>query len=65
VLGASEQLRGLPDRSNVDAVRLASAVEEALGVEAYATAYASGRELSRAAALALIAPAGTGQALRR
>ena len=53
--GAGEQLRGLPDLSNVDAAGLATALQEKLGVPAYEQAYARGQGLSREAALALIA----------
>jgi tetratricopeptide (TPR) repeat protein len=56
LLGASEQLRGLPDLSNVDAVRLARTLAGVLGEPAYEQAHAKGRGLSREAALALIAP---------
>lgn len=54
LLGASEQLRGLPDSSNVDAMRLTAALAGTLGETAFQQAYAQGRGLSRADALALI-----------
>jgi predicted ATPase/DNA-binding SARP family transcriptional activator len=57
VLGASEQLRGLPDKSNPDAIRLITTVRDALGEDDFAAAYARGRALSREAALALVTPA--------
>ena len=56
ILGATEQLRGLPDLSNVDAARLSAALTEELGESAYAAAYARGRGLGREAALARITP---------
>ncbi|GIF58612.1 BTAD domain-containing putative transcriptional regulator [Asanoa iriomotensis] len=56
-LGASDSLRGSPDLSNGDAKRLAETLRARLGDEAYDAAYARGRALSRADALALVDPA--------
>ena len=57
VLGASDSLRGGPDRSNPDAERLAAELRAALGPVAYEAAYARGHALGRADALALVDPA--------
>jgi tetratricopeptide (TPR) repeat protein len=55
-LGASDSLRGSPDLSNRDAVALARTLRARLGDDAYDAAYARGRALSRADALALVDP---------
>jgi hypothetical protein len=54
VLGAAHALRGAPDASNPDVVRLVDELRRALGSPAYTDAYASGRGLGRAEALALV-----------
>ena len=54
LLGTSDSLRGRPDRSNVDAQRLAERLRAELGDERYAAAYARGNGLSRADALAFV-----------
>ncbi|MEU3452808.1 BTAD domain-containing putative transcriptional regulator [Micromonospora sp. NPDC006766] len=54
LLGTSDSLRGRPDRSNLDAQRLAEQLRAELGDEAYAAAYARGHGLSRADALAFV-----------
>ncbi|RAY10910.1 AfsR family transcriptional regulator [Actinomadura craniellae] len=43
LLGCSDALRGMPDRSSPDAVRLAEEARAALGPDGYAAAYARGR----------------------
>jgi predicted ATPase/DNA-binding SARP family transcriptional activator len=53
LLGATEQLRGAPDRHNPDVVRLADRLRTDLG-DVYEEAHAHGRGLDRAAALALV-----------
>ncbi|WP_433529396.1 BTAD domain-containing putative transcriptional regulator [Micromonospora sp. CA-263727] len=54
LLGTSDSLRGWPDRSNVDAQRLAEELRAELGDEAYDSSYARGNGLSRADALAFV-----------
>ncbi|MDG4824164.1 BTAD domain-containing putative transcriptional regulator [Asanoa sp. WMMD1127] len=56
-LGATDSLRGSPDLSNYDAMSLAQVLRDRLGDETYDSAYARGRGLSRADALALVDPA--------
>jgi tetratricopeptide (TPR) repeat protein len=55
-LGAADSIRGHPDRSSVDAERLAATLRATLGDAAYEAAYAAGRALERADALALVDP---------
>jgi hypothetical protein len=55
-LGAADSIRGHPDLSNPDAERLAAALRATLGDAAYEEAYAAGRALERADALALVDP---------
>ncbi|MFI6597297.1 AfsR/SARP family transcriptional regulator [Nonomuraea sp. NPDC050536] len=52
-LGAAEQLRGAPDAGDQDVARIAALLRDRLGQE-YDTAYARGRALRRADALALV-----------
>jgi tetratricopeptide (TPR) repeat protein len=56
-LGASDSIRGGPDRSSPDITRLVAELRAALGDAAYAAAYADGNALSRADALSLVDPA--------
>jgi len=56
-LGAADSLRGRADLSNNDALRLADTLREALGGAGYDAAYARGRAMGRADALAFIDPA--------
>ncbi|GIJ65482.1 ATP-binding protein [Virgisporangium ochraceum] len=58
VLGAADNVRGHPDRSNLDAERLAAALRAAVGDETFEAAYARGRASSRAEALTRLDPAG-------
>ena len=60
VLGATEALRGVADRSNPDAARLAQAARAALGDAAYTSAYAHGAALSHPDALRLCFPGRSG-----
>ncbi|MGX1882861.1 BTAD domain-containing putative transcriptional regulator [Streptomyces sp. NPDC055287] len=53
-LGTAHALRGAPDASNPDVSSLAQRLTEQLGPEEYATAYASGLEVRRENAVALI-----------
>jgi predicted ATPase/DNA-binding SARP family transcriptional activator len=46
LLGAADRLRGAPDRSLVDMLRLIEELETALGKDAYAAAYRRGGELT-------------------
>jgi predicted ATPase/DNA-binding SARP family transcriptional activator len=55
VLGAAHALRGAPDEFNPDVVGLTEELRRELGDDAYQAAYAAGRELDRAEALALVA----------
>jgi predicted ATPase len=57
VLGAADNIRGHPDRSNVDGERLAAAVRAAVGDAAFESAYSRGRTCSRAEALSRVDPA--------
>ncbi|MBO3748928.1 winged helix-turn-helix domain-containing protein [Streptosporangiaceae bacterium NEAU-GS5] len=50
-LGASQQLRGVADPFDPDVVRLTGALRAALGDEGFASAYAKGAALDRAAAI--------------
>lgn len=54
VLGATHALRGAPDAFNPDVLRLVEDLRGALGEREYEAAYAAGRSLDRASALALI-----------
>jgi len=56
VLGATEALRGVPDRSNADAVRLAQQLRAVIGDAAFTSAYARGTALGQPEALALATP---------
>jgi predicted ATPase/DNA-binding SARP family transcriptional activator len=56
-LGASDNVRGHPDRSNVDAERLATALRTTVGDGIFEAAYARGRACGRAEALARLDPA--------
>ncbi|MEV0679169.1 BTAD domain-containing putative transcriptional regulator [Actinosynnema sp. NPDC050436] len=53
LLGVAEQLRGAPDPLHLDVVRLSGRLRDSLGDAAFDLAYASGRALSRAEAVAL------------
>jgi len=55
-LGATEALRGMPDRSNRDSESLAESLWCALGDAAFGAAFAEGRAADRSAALALLDP---------
>jgi predicted ATPase/DNA-binding SARP family transcriptional activator len=54
VLGAAHALRGAPDAFNPDVAGLGDELRRALGPRGYTDAYASGRRLERAEALALV-----------
>jgi len=54
VLGAAHALRGAPDAFNPDVTRLAEDLRCTLGERAYEAAYAAGRGLDRAGALARV-----------
>ena len=54
VLGAAHAIRGAPDAFNPDVKRLTGELRDELGERDHETAYAAGRSLGRAAALALI-----------
>jgi ATP/maltotriose-dependent transcriptional regulator MalT len=56
-LGAADSLRGSPDLSNYDARKLTETLRSRLGDEGFDAAYARGRALSRADALAFVDPA--------
>ncbi|MEV4532743.1 BTAD domain-containing putative transcriptional regulator [Asanoa sp. NPDC049518] len=56
-LGAADSLRGSPDLSNCDAQKLTETLRSRLGDEGFDAAYARGRALSRADALAFVDPA--------
>jgi len=55
LLGASVALRGAEDRSNIDAIRIAAGVANALDPAVYDAAYARGLALSREEVLGLLA----------
>jgi tetratricopeptide (TPR) repeat protein len=57
VLGAAARLRGAEDLTSLDIGRLIAALREALGGDAFATAYERGRALDRDAASARLDPA--------
>jgi hypothetical protein len=57
VLGAAARLRGAEDLTSLDIGRLIAALREALGGDAFATAYERGRALERDAARARLDPA--------
>ena len=65
VLGATEALRGGPDRSNWDAERLANQLREALGEAEFVAAFAEGRSLDQAGALAAVDPRSARSHVRR
>ncbi|SDE37836.1 AfsR/SARP family transcriptional regulator [Glycomyces harbinensis] len=54
LLGAADQLRGAPDRFDIDAAVLERGLRDRLGVVAYDAAVRAGRDLERDAALALL-----------
>jgi hypothetical protein len=60
-LGAADSLRGGPDLSNCDAKQLIEKLRARLGDETYEAAYARGRALGRADALAFVDPAHSDQ----
>jgi predicted ATPase len=57
MLGARTAVRGIEDRTELTVTRLEPRLRDALGPEAYARAYESGKALSRDDALALLDPA--------
>lgn len=57
MLGARAAVRGIEDRTELTVTRLEPWLREALGPDAYARAYESGKTLSRDEALALLDPA--------
>jgi hypothetical protein len=64
LLGASTSLRGAEDRSNSEAITIATTARTALGAVDYEDAYARGLSLSRDDALSLLAER-SGYAMRR
>ncbi|GAA3092875.1 BTAD domain-containing putative transcriptional regulator [Streptosporangium carneum] len=64
-LGAAELLRGTSDRSNPEVAHLAERLRRELGDDAYEAAYAAGRDLDRAGALALVQGGEPGGQARR
>jgi predicted ATPase/DNA-binding SARP family transcriptional activator len=64
LLGASTSLRGAEDRSNTDAITIATTARTALGPADYDDAYARGLSLSRVEALSLLGER-SGYALRQ
>ena len=56
-LGAADSLRGSPDLSNFDAKLLTESLRAGLGDDVFDAAYARGRAMSRADALAFVDPA--------
>lgn len=56
VLGASDNIRGHPDRSNLDAERMVSDLRAAVGDEAFEVAYTRGRACARVEALKHLDP---------
>jgi predicted ATPase len=57
ILGARVAVRGIEDRTELTVTRLEPVLRDALGAQAYARAYESGKALSRDEALALLDPA--------
>nr|WP_282599968.1 BTAD domain-containing putative transcriptional regulator [Patulibacter sp. SYSU D01012] len=62
ILGAAARLRGAEDRTQPDVVRLTARLRTTLGEQAYAAAFAAGRERDRDDALRRLDPAGVSAA---
>jgi hypothetical protein len=65
MLGAAAVVRGAQDEANLEIAGLTTELREALGEDAFGTAYARGLGTERDAALARLAPAGSDAATVR